>query len=106
MTVMQRSAKKLFEGILKVADRNALLMLNPLLARLSEWFHETDNLSGRETGLIFDFNQRWSFGPPLAALFWQYPKFNQRSRSSPSQSNKRQGQAARVWYMRKDWFWD
>jgi transcriptional regulator with XRE-family HTH domain len=36
--VLRDQAKKLFESILKVADRDALLMLNPLLARLSESF--------------------------------------------------------------------
>jgi transcriptional regulator with XRE-family HTH domain len=38
LTVLRDQAKKLFESILKVADRDALLMLNPLLARLSESF--------------------------------------------------------------------
>jgi transcriptional regulator with XRE-family HTH domain len=38
VVLLQEQAKKLFDGILKVADRDALLMLNPLLARLSESF--------------------------------------------------------------------
>jgi transcriptional regulator with XRE-family HTH domain len=38
MTILKDQAKKLLDGILKVADRDAMLMLNPLLARLSESF--------------------------------------------------------------------
>jgi transcriptional regulator with XRE-family HTH domain len=38
VAMLQDQAKKLFDSILKVADRDALLMLNPLLARLSESF--------------------------------------------------------------------
>ena len=38
VTVLRDQAKKLFESILKVADQDAFLMLNPLLARLSDSF--------------------------------------------------------------------
>ena len=38
MTLLRDQAKKLLDSILKVADRDALLMLNPLLARLSDSF--------------------------------------------------------------------
>jgi hypothetical protein len=38
MMLLRDQTRKLLESILKVADRDALLMLNPLLARLSESF--------------------------------------------------------------------
>ncbi len=41
MTVLRDQTMKLIVGILKVADRDALLMLNPLLARLSESFSKS-----------------------------------------------------------------
>lgn len=36
MGVLREQAKQVFESVLKNADRETLLMLNPLLARLSE----------------------------------------------------------------------
>jgi transcriptional regulator with XRE-family HTH domain len=41
MPVLKEQAKKLFENILKVADRDAMLLLTPLLARLSESFSKS-----------------------------------------------------------------
>jgi transcriptional regulator with XRE-family HTH domain len=38
MTLLRDQTRKLLESILKIADRDALLMLNPLLARLSDSF--------------------------------------------------------------------
>jgi len=36
MAVLRDRAKKLFDAVLQSADRDALVMLNPLLARLGE----------------------------------------------------------------------
>jgi transcriptional regulator with XRE-family HTH domain len=36
LAVLRERAKQLFEDLLRVADRETLLMLNPLLARLTE----------------------------------------------------------------------
>lgn len=36
MVVLRERAKKLFDAVLQSADRDALMMLNPLLARLGE----------------------------------------------------------------------
>ena len=35
-TILQEQARKLFDSILQVADRETLMMLNPLLAKLNE----------------------------------------------------------------------
>ena len=41
LAVLHEQAKKLFESILVAADRETLLMLNPLLARLNESLNRT-----------------------------------------------------------------
>ena len=41
LTVLQQQAERLFASLLQVADRESLMMLNPLLARLNESMNRT-----------------------------------------------------------------